>query len=273
VLYARGAPSSLAHDVVVLPFNDPIAVRRILGQHHERIAAVLLDPLPSRAGMVPATSDLRDVLQECCRKYGILLALDEVTSYRLDFRGAHAALGFEPDLVALAKIIGGGLPIGAVAGPARLMAVFDHTKGKPAVSHGGTFSANPLSMVAGAAALRAYDRLAVTRLNELGDRLRAALSEGLSSAGASAQVTGLGSLFRLHLKRSAIRDYRSTVPSPEQSKAIAEIQMALFERGYLLTPNCSGALSTPMTDTDIDDLAAAIIEATNEVHHRSPWSR
>jgi len=222
--------------------------------------------------MISATPDLRDALHECCRKFGILLALDEVVSYRLHYRGAHSALGFEPDLVALAKIIGGGLPIGAVAGPSRLMSVFDHTRGKPAVSHGGTFSANPLSMVAGVTALRAYDEGAVARLNSLGDRLRQQLSMGLARADLPAQVTGVGSLFRVHLKRQPICDYRSSYPSSEQKRAIAAIQIAALERGYLLTPNCSGALSTPMTEIDIDDLAAAIVEAATEIHEKSPWN-
>ena len=128
---------------------------------------MLLDPLASRAGMVPASAAFCEALQESCRKHGILLIMDEVISFRLAHGGAHDAFGLEPDLVALAKIIGGGLPIGAVAGPARHMAVFDHTRGKPAVSHGGTFSANPLSMAAGVAAMRAYDAEAVSRLNRM----------------------------------------------------------------------------------------------------------
>jgi glutamate-1-semialdehyde 2,1-aminomutase len=271
VLYAKGTPASVATDVVVLPYNKPAECRRLIERHYQRLAAIVFDPLASRVAMVPATSELRDVLQDCCRKFGILLVLDEVVSYRLDYRGAYALFGFEPDLVALAKIIGGGLPIGAVAGPARHMAVFDHTKGKPAVSHGGTFSANPLSMAAGLAALKAYDVAAVMRLNRMGDALRADISEQIARKGLPAQVTGIGSFFRLHLKTTPISDYRSCFASPSEKRALAKIHLAALERGCLLTPGCSGALATPMKDGDIGDVAAAIADAIEEVHDISPW--
>jgi glutamate-1-semialdehyde 2,1-aminomutase len=272
VLYAKGTPPAIADDVLVLPYNRPAECRRLIAEHHTRLAAVLLDPIASRVGMVPAGSAFCDALQESCRSHGILLVLDEVVSYRLGYSGAYRELGLTPDLVALAKIIGGGLPVGAVAGSTRHMAVFDHTRGKPAVSHGGTFSANPLSMIAGHVALQAYDKAAVTRLNRLGDALRADLSEQLARNGLPAQVTGMGSLFRLHLMTTPIVDYRSSYPSQQQKQALARIHLGLLARSFLLTPNCSGALSTPMTDGDIRDLAAAIVEATTEAHQQAPWN-
>jgi glutamate-1-semialdehyde 2,1-aminomutase len=272
VPYAKGTPRSVAAETLILPFGRPAECCRLIEEHHSQLAAVVIDPLASRIAMVPATVELRDVLQESCRKFGILLVLDEVVSYRLDYRGAYSLFGFDPDLVALAKIIGGGLPVGAVAGPGVHMAVFDHTKGKPPVSHGGTFSANPLGMAAGLAALSAYDAAAVARLNGLGTVLRERLSNEFERCALPAQVTGVGSLFRLHLKRGPIIDYRSSFPSPPQKSALGQIHLAALERGYLLTPNCSGALSTPMTKTNVHDLAAAIVESTAQVHATSPWN-
>lgn len=271
-LYAKGTPRSVAGEVLVLPYNKPDDCLRLIDERRDHLAAILFDPISSRAGMVPATRALCTVLQDCCRRHGILLVLDEVVSYRLDHGGAYRLFGLEPDLVALAKIIGGGLPIGAVAGPARRMAVFDHTRGKPPVSHGGTFSANPLSMVAGLAGLNAYDQDQVARLNRMGDALRAKLAELLARAGLAAQVTGMGSLFRLHLKAAPISDYRSSYPTPAEKRALSAIHFATLERGFLLTPNCSGALSTPMTEGDVADVASAIIESAKEVHRESPWN-
>jgi len=272
VAYARGSPPSLLHDTLVLPFDDPSRCRSLLEEHGERLAGVLLDLLPSRVGMVPAGQHLLEVLDECCRRFGILLVLDEVVSYRLGYHGAHGYFGVEPDLVALAKIIGGGLPIGAVAGPARHMAIFDHTKGKPAVAHGGTFSANPLSMTAGLATLRAYDEPAIVRLNGFGQKLRDALNEQFSRRGVPAQATGMGSLFRLHLTRKAITGYRSCFPSSSQKQAVAAMHFTLLERGFLLTPNCSGALSTAMSQGEIEMLGAAIVEAATDVFANQRWS-
>jgi glutamate-1-semialdehyde 2,1-aminomutase len=271
VLYAKGTPQSVADDVVVLPYDDAELCREIIFENRERLAAVILDPLSSRIAMVPVAAAVRDAVQDCCRRHGILLVLDEVVSYRLDHGGAYHVLGLEPDLVALAKIIGGGLPVGAVAGPTRHMAVFDHSGGKPAVSHGGTFSANPLSMTAGLTSLKAYDTAAVARLNELGDLLRAELSEMIQLSGVAAQVTGVGSLFRLHLKLGRISNYRNAHPSVAQRAALKAVHLGVLERGFLLTPNCSGALSTPMSRTDMHDLATAIVEALHDVGQQWRW--
>lgn len=272
VAYARGTPPSVVQETVVLPFDDAVRCRQILEQNKERLAAVLFDPIASRVGMVAATPQLLEALSDCCKRFGILLVLDEVISYRLSHQGAHAVFGLEPDLVALAKIIGGGLPVGAVAGPARHMAIFDHTKGKPAVAHGGTFSGNPLSMTAGLQTLKAYDQPAVERLNRMGARLRNLLGNEFLRHGLPAQITGAGSLFRLHPKRTPISGYRSCFPSAAEKQALADVHFALLERGFLLTPNCSGALSTPMSDVHVQDLAAAIVEAVIEIHSTSPWS-
>ncbi len=271
IAYAAGTPAGVVQDTLILRFNQPQQCRELLEQHRDRLADVLFDPLASRAGMVPASEEFRTVLQECCRKFGILLIMDEVISFRLGHGGAHTTFGLEPDLVALAKIIGGGLPVGAVAGPARHMAVFDHAGKKPAVSHGGTFSANPLSMAAGLAAIQAYDEPAVARLNRLGETLRQTANEAFRQRGLPAQMTGFGSLFRTHLCTTAITDYRSCFQTAAQKAAIADIQFSLLERGYLLTPNCSGALSTPMTDADIRDLAATLVDAVGETRGRLAW--
>lgn len=266
ILYARGMPPSVAADTLVLPFNKPAECRRLIEQHHQRLAAILLDPLSTRIAMVPVSSELVEVLNECCSKYGILLVLDEVISYRLDYRGAYAKFGIKPDLVALGKIIGGGLAVGAIAGPARHMAVFDHTKGKPPVSHSGTFSANPLAMTAGVAALKAYTPAAVERLNSMGDGLRARLNEKLTSLGLSAQVAGVGSFFRLHLKKTPVVDYRTAYAGAEEKKILSNIQHTLLECGYLLTPNCSGGMSTPMQQTELSDLTEALVDAVRHHH-------
>ncbi len=261
VPYCRGTPPMLLTETVVLPFGDPKRCREILRRQGSRLAAVVIDPLPSRIGMVPVSAALLEVLQEARQRDGFLLVFDEVISFRLHHAGAHTLFGVEPDLVALGKIIGGGLPAGAVAGPAARMAVFDHTRGRPGVALGGTFSANPLTMVAGAATLAGYDEAAITRLAALGDAFRQATNAAFRSAGLAAQLTGLGALFRLHLTRDEIRDYRSITPPPRGPGALAAVQAGLLQRGVLLTPNCSGALSTPMGESETTLLRLALLEA------------
>ena len=101
--------------------------------------------------------------------------------------------------------------------------------------------------------------------------MRQAANAAFGQRGLPAQMTGFGSLFRLHPSTAAITDYRSCFQTAVQKTAISAIQFGLLERGYLLTPNCSGALSTPMTDADIRDLTAAIVEAVSGTRSASPW--
>ena len=262
VPYARGAPPAVLADTVVLPYADPARCAAILDREGPRLAAVVLDTLTSKAGMVPPPQGTLDAIRNACRRHGIMLICDEVIGFRLAYAGAHTIFGLEPDFIALGKIIGGGLPVGAIAGPADRMAVFDHTRGTPAVAHGGTFSANPLTMVAGLVTLDAFDKPAVDRLNRLGDTLRARIHAGFAAAGIAAQMTGYGSLFRLHLTTAPITDYRSSYPDALAKKAIPAIHLAMLDRGILLSPNCSGSLSTPMGAAETDLIATALVEET-----------
>ncbi|MCA3413171.1 MAG: aspartate aminotransferase family protein [Roseomonas sp.] len=262
VSYDRGTPAGVVADTVVLPYADPERCAAILEREAPRLAAIVLDPLASKIGMVPPPATTIEALRNARLRHGILLICDEVITFRLSYAGAHPLFDLKPDLIALGKIIGGGLPVGAVAGPADNMAIFDHTRGQPPVAFGGTFSANPLTMAAGLAALEAFDLQAVDRLGRIGETLRNRVNAAFAAAGETAQVTGMGSLFRLHLTDAPIRDYRSSYPDAKAKKALAAIHLAMLEAGILLTPNCSGALSTPMTAAEISLIADNLVEAT-----------
>ena len=152
------------------------------------------------------------------------------------------------------------MPIGAVAGRRDVMSVFDSRGRKPDVAQGGTFTANPLTMIAGLTALRLLDREAIARINALGDRLRAGIVAKAAACGVPVQVTGLGSFFRIHLTDAPITGYRSAFPSDETKHRVATLHRTLLEQGFLVTPNVSGTLSTPMTDADIDTFVQAVGE-------------
>jgi len=260
IAYARGTPDAVVADTVVVPFDDAEACRRILEANADRLAAVLLDVQPSRVGMIPASQAFVDTLRAVTRELGILLIVDEVVTYRLSHGGAHPLWNLTPDLVALGKVIGGGMPIGAVAGRRDVMSVFDSRGRKPDVAQGGTFTANPLTMIAGLTALRLLDRAAITRINALGDRLRAGIVAKAAACGVPVQVTGLGSFFRIHLTDAPITGYRSAFPSDETKRRVATLHRTLLDQGFLVTPNVSGTLSTPMTDSDIDSFVQAVGE-------------
>jgi glutamate-1-semialdehyde 2,1-aminomutase len=254
-----GTPDSVLRETVVLPYDDPQRCAEILRREGASLAAVIVDPHASRAGTVPMSLETAAVVQEACRRDGIILIADEVISFRLSFEGASPLFGLEPDLVTTAKIIGGGLPIGAVSGPADRMSVFDHSAGKPRVSMGGTFSANPLSMAAGLASLTHYSRSAVERMNALGEKLRNELRQGFAKKGIAASVTGMGSLFRLHVGSGEVTGYRSAFANAETAKLIRRIHLAMLNENVLLTPNCSGAMSTPMTEVEVKLIADKLL--------------
>ncbi|MDB5315277.1 MAG: threonine dehydratase [Rhodospirillales bacterium] len=258
VPYAKGTPPAVLADTVVLPYADADRCAAILKREGPSLAAILIDPHASKAGMVAMPAEVLAAVTEACARDGIMLISDEVVNFRLSHAGLSPLIGLKPDFVTLGKIIGGGLPVGAVSGPARSMAVYDHAAGKPRVAMGGTFSANPLTMAAGLASLTHYDQAAVARLNGLGDRLREQVNRGL--AGTPARLAGRGSMFRLHLGARDVIDYRSARPLPAEATAVTRIHAAMLTAGVLLTPNCSGALSTPMAEAEVDGIAALLVE-------------
>jgi glutamate-1-semialdehyde 2,1-aminomutase len=259
VAYVAGTPSAVLADTVVIPFDDPDRIEAIIEANAGSIAAVLFDLLPSRIGMIPARQDVVRRLREATARHGIVLILDEIVSFRLAWGGAHTLYDLRPDLVTLGKIIGGGLPIGAIAGGAEVMSVFDVGRGRPPLPHGGTFTANPLTMAAGLASLKLLEPPAYARLDALGVRLRRRVREGIADAAAEAQITGAGSLFRVHLTRRPITGYRSSYPTPAERDGIAKLRDLLRSDGFLVTPNVSGAISTPTTEAEVDAFGDAIV--------------
>ena len=250
-----GQGSGVASDVVVLPMNDVEAGRAILRAHADDLAGVIIDPMPSALAFTQATPAFLKMIREELDACGGLLVLDEVYSLRLGFNGAQGALGIRPDVTALGKIIGGGLPVGAVGGPRRIMeALFDPKDGAK-LAHGGTFNANPMTMAAGAAAMRLFDRPAFDRLSAMGDRLRAGLAEAVKISGKPGVVNGAASLTRLGHTDEVPGDYRAIYRTRADGKAPARAEAffrEMLNRGVLIGAPGLFVLSTAVTEADID---------------------
>jgi glutamate-1-semialdehyde 2,1-aminomutase len=264
----NGMPPSLLDDVVVLRFNDAEGVRRLLAQQANEIAAVLIDPMPSRAGLIAPEPAFVAALQDTCAKHGILIISDEVLNFRQGYEGAAFRYGLEPDLFSLGKIIGGGLPIGAVAGRADIMRVFAAENGRARLPQGGTFSANPLSMVAGLAAMQFLDRSAIDRLGRLGDAIRERLSLAIRNRQAPFCVVGAASLFRIHPKRRPPRDFRESYMSAAESAAMLSLWRFFQQAGVNLPNGAAASLSTPMGETEMDLICSTFerfLEAERDV--------
>lgn len=267
---SRGTPQGVLDDVVVLPFNDVDAALDLLAPHAGRLACVLIDPLPHRVGMTPASSDYIDALRRWTRAHGALLVFDEVIAFRSEYGGAQEWYDARPDLTALGKIIGGGFPVGAIAGRADVMQVLDPLAAKVLFPHSGTFSANPVTMTAGLTAMRLFDRGEVRRLNALGERARRQIAQAIRAADVPACVTGAGSMFRIHFRPEPPADYRASYATPAQSAARDRLLDDLFQRGVMLINSCSGTLSTPMGEREVDVLSELLADALRRARPMLP---
>ncbi len=261
---AKGAPPGVTGEVVVLPFNDPENAVAALDEHRGEIACVLLDLMPHRLGLIPAKAAFLAALRRWTRENGALLMLDEVITLRTEFGGMQARYDVVPDLTAMGKIVGGGLPVGALAGRTEVMDVFAPSSG-PRLPQSGTCSADPLTLTAGAAAMKLYDSEAVDRLNRLGSRARSQIREAITVADFPASVTGTGSMFRIHMKADPPTDYRSSFPTPTEGRALTGFINGLYDAGIVAIHTGAGTLSTPMAEAEIDHLADAVLSSLRQV--------
>jgi glutamate-1-semialdehyde 2,1-aminomutase len=241
---ARGTPASVLQDVVVFPFNSTETTLALLDRHAARLACVLIDLVPHRAGLIPATGEFVSALRDWCNDHGVLLVFDEVITFRMDHAGAAEWYDVQPDLTTLGKIIGGGFPVGALAGREDCMAVLDPSRKDLPFPWSGTFSANPVSMTAGRVALELFDAAAIQQINQLGDWLRQEITEVIEQLAVPASVTGAGSMFRIHPKATPPCEYRTAWQNPEERRQTETLVRYLYDHGFMLFRTATGALST-----------------------------
>jgi glutamate-1-semialdehyde 2,1-aminomutase len=242
---------------VVFPYNDVEVARAILEREKGDLAAVLVEPVANRIGMIAAEPAFLGFLRDFCTRNGIVLIFDEVYVFRLGVGGAQERYGIPGDITAMGKIVGGGFPVGAIAGRSDVMGVFDPTLRSPDVPHTGTFNGNPVSMVAGLETLKPMNAAFIAALNARGDQLRAELNRVIATKGIPGQVTGVGSLFRIHYLAGPITDYRSGYPDPDAAARVKGLQRLLLNEGFLVAVNCSGNVSSAHSDADIEQFIGA----------------
>jgi glutamate-1-semialdehyde 2,1-aminomutase len=261
-----GIPPGAVADTLVLPFNDVEATRALINAHAGELAAVLIDPLVSRMGFVRATPEYLRMIREETEKHGIVLIFDEVFSTRIGYHGAQGVVGVTPDMTTLGKIIGGGLPIGATAGKAEFMAVFDGGgTGHPKVDHAGTFNANPMSMAAGLAAMRQMTPEAFARLDALGERARRGLREAFRVAGLPGTVRGEASFVAVAFTDRPFDNFRQMSLGPAEIQRVFALHRHLLNHGVMMIPYGLMILSTAMTEADIDFMVEQALAGLREI--------
>jgi glutamate-1-semialdehyde 2,1-aminomutase len=195
-------------------------------------------------------------LREVTSRLGVLLVFDEVVSFRVAYGGAQDFFGVAPDLTLLGKLIGGGFPLGAFGGRRDVMALFDPSRGHPAIPHPGSYNANPMSLAAGAATLDLLTPDAIAALNSNGEVLRRRIGERFEAAGVPVEVTGLGSLFAIHLTAGPVRSARDAARADAGLRH--RLFLGLFNEGVLIDPRGVGSLSTVIGPREIEEFVAAL---------------
>lgn len=253
--HAEGSPLNVPFPFLVGRYNDAEAATRVIDEHADQLAAVIVEPLQGSGGVIPGELDFLRALRAATERNGVLLAFDEVMTSRLAPGGLQAALGITPDLTTLGKYVGGGLAFGAFGGRAELMRRFDPSQ-PDALPHAGTFNNAVLTMAAGVAGLtRVYTAAEVARLNALGDRLRDRLNAFAAADGPPFCATGYGSMVGLHFTRGPVR---RTSDLPEAAELRTLLHLHLLENGYSCARRGFVALSVPITESDADGFADSI---------------
>jgi glutamate-1-semialdehyde 2,1-aminomutase len=260
---SAGIPPGVMADLVLLPYNNLEAARKILDREGPQIAGIIVEPILGSVGFIPAEQEFLTGLRAEAERQGIVFILDEVQSFRLSRGGAQALFGIRPDLTTFGKIIGGGFPVGAFGGRRDIMALFDASSGKAKIPHAGTFNGNPVTMTAGVATLEHLTDQAIGRLNSTGDRVRKRLEDLGARSRVPMRITGIGSMFKIHFSASPVRDYRTA----HQANSLIHEALFMFglNRGLYLSSGGRCCLSTAMGDAEVDNYLATVAQFLEEL--------
>jgi len=257
---SAGVPQGFVDLTISLPFNDVDLVRKAFRENKNEIAAVILEPIPANAGLYFPGKDFLSILREECTKHGALLIFDEVmTGFRVARGGAQEIYKIKPDLTALGKVIGGGLPVGAFGGRAEIM---DRLSPDGPVYQAGTLSGNPLAMAAGLAQLREMERIDGWKLlEELGAQFENGAREALGKSKVEATFHRIGSMFCLFFARGPIVDLARARRS--DLKMFAKFFHACLKRGIYFAPSQfeTGFISTAHSVEQIERTVAVMQES------------
>ncbi len=229
-----GVTPGATADTLTAPYNDVPAVQSLFESHHERIAAVIVEPVAGNMGLVPPQPGFLAALRLITREHGALLIFDEVmTGFRVAHGGAQALYGTTPDLTCLGKVIGGGLPVAAYGGRAEIM---QQVAPAGAMYQAGTLSGNPLAMSAGSATLRELETPGMyERLSEAARDLAIGFESAAEGAGVQVRAASVGSMWGFFFTDQSVTDYASAKRA--DTNLYARFFHAMLERGVYLAPS------------------------------------
>ena len=247
---SAGVPGEFANLTTTIPFNSPEALKAVFEEAGSEIAAVIVEPYPANAGLIFPEPGFLELLRSITKEHGALLIFDEVmTGFRVAKGGVQELTGITPDLTALGKVIGGGLPVGAFGGRADIM---DHLAPDGPVYQAGTLSGNPLAMAAGLAQLKEMEKQdGWNKLEALGSQLEASTREAIAASGKPLTFHRVGSMFCLFFTEGPVNDLEDAKGS--DLKAFRDYFSKCLESGVYFAPSQfeTGFLSVAHSEEDI----------------------
>jgi len=256
VLSTEGLAPGSAESVLVLPFNDADSSETLITEHADELAAVIIDPLSTAAGLTLPDAEFLARLREVTERHAILLIFDEIVSFRVHPGGTHSMFDVRPDLICLGKVPGGGTAAAAFGGRKDVMALFDPSAGPARIWHSGTFNANPLSLTAGLVTMQHLTPDIYEDINARTARLAASLQGVFDEIGLAARVCAIGSLFRIYFLDEIPCTYREA--ARDDFAMHRWLFLSLLNRDIYWRNGGINALSVPTTDDHVDHLVATV---------------
>ena len=254
---SAGIPASFAAETIVIDYNDAEGVREAFAKSGDDIAAIIVEPYPANCGMILPDAGYLELLRKLCTRNQSLLIFDEVmTGFRLALGGVQERVDITPDLTALGKIIGGGLPVGAFGGKTEIM---DCLAPLGPVYQAGTLSGNPLAMAAGIASLKKLkDTNPYPLFEKMGAQIRDALLEAAREKGLALQVPQVGSMFALFFAEKPVRNLKDATSS--QTEQFKQFFKYALDHGVYLPPSAYETcfISTAHEGADIEQAAEVL---------------
>lgn len=252
-----GVPKDFTKHTILAPYNNLPAVEKIFKKYPDQIAALIIEPIAGNMGVIQAQKKFLAGLRTLCSKYRSILIFDEViTGFRVAYGSAQSVLGVRSDLTTLGKIIGGGFPIGAIGGKAKIM---NNLSPSGTIYQAGTLSGNPVCVAAGIATLKALkSQNPYTKLAKLTETLTDGISNALTEKAIPHTINRIGSMFTLFFTDQPVTDYDSATGS--NTKRYAKYFRQMLEAGIYLPPSQFEAnfLSTAHTNAHINKTIKAI---------------
>lgn len=257
---SAGIPEAFANETLVIDYNDPQALEQAFKTYGDTIACVIVEPFPANCGLILPDKGFLETLRKLTKAHQSILIFDEVmTGFRVALGGVQEYVGITPDLTTLGKIIGGGLPVGAIGGKAEIM---DYFAPDGPVYQAGTLSGNPLALAAGIASLKKLiEEKPYSLLDELGKRIQGAILSASKEKGIPVQVPQVGSMFALFFSETAVRTF------PQVLKSDSELFNRFFnealKRGVYLPPSAYETcfISTAHKASAIDEAIEKLTQA------------